>query len=259
MQQSLNKDAVQAATPLGRTAVHVIRNWTLGFLATAMMVAVSYIWLDRPIALFVHSRVQGYDLLEKVRYIRDALTPIGIIALMAVTLRGLTGRPLSRFPTVLVVSGISFGLAVMVKDELKWMFARTWPETWLGNNPSFIRDGVFGFFPFHGGVGYSAFPSGHTTTTCAVMTVFWLCYPRFRALYALVMAAVALGLVGADFHFLSDVIAGTFIGISAGWLGVTLWDAGVHPVRPEEAPPSARSAPRIVPKLQFGPCRTTIV
>jgi membrane-associated phospholipid phosphatase len=61
---------------------------------------------------------------------------------------------------------------------------------------------------------------------CTVMTVLWICYPRFRPLYALCMAAVAVGLVGANFHFLSDVIAGAFLGISAGWLGVSLWEIG---------------------------------
>jgi membrane-associated phospholipid phosphatase len=235
MQQLLNKGTVEAAIPLERTAMTSIRNWTLGFIGTAIMVAVSYVWLDRPIALFVHARLQGYDLFEKVAYIPDALIPIGVIALIAVTLRGLTGRPLSRFMTVLVVSGISLAIAVMVKDQLKFAFGRTWPETWLRNNPSFIRDGVFGFFPFHGGVGYSAFPSGHTAVICTVMTVLWLCYPRFRPLWALAMAAVAIGLVGANFHFLSDVIAGAFIGISAGWIGVVVWETGVHRVRPEAA------------------------
>jgi hypothetical protein len=40
-------------------------------------------------------------------------------------------------------------------------FGRTWPESWLGDNPSWIRDDVFGFFPFHGGRGWESFPSGH--------------------------------------------------------------------------------------------------
>jgi membrane-associated phospholipid phosphatase len=241
MQQLLNKDAVQAAASLERTAMNGIRNWTLGFLGTAIMVGVSYLWLDRPIALFVHARLQGYDLFEKVTYIPDALIPIGAVALLALALCGLTGRPLSRILTVLVVSGMSLALAVTVKDQLKFAFGRTWPETWLRNNPSFIRDGVFGFFPFHGGPGYSAFPSGHAAVICTVLTVFWLCYPRLRALYALTMVAVAIGLVGADFHFLSDVIAGAFLGITSGWLGVALWEAGVHRLRPEKPAGEARS------------------
>ena len=73
------------------------------------------------------------------------------------------------------------------------------------------------------------------------MTVLWICYPRFRPLYALCMAAVAVGLVGANFHFLSDVIAGGFLGISAGWLGVAMWEIGDRQVRPPAAGEGAGS------------------
>ena len=34
--------------------------------------------------------------------------------------------------------------------------------------------------------------------------------------------AVAVGLVGADYHFLSDVIAGSFLGASTGWMVTAL-------------------------------------
>jgi membrane-associated phospholipid phosphatase len=130
------------------------------------------------------------------------------------------------------LSGASLAVATVLKDELKFAFGRTWPETWIRNNPSFIRDGVYEFFPFHGGPGYTSFPSGHAATICTVMTVLWICYPRWRPLYGLCMLAVAVGLVGANFHFLSDVIAGSYLGISAGWLGVTLWEIGDRQVRP---------------------------
>jgi membrane-associated phospholipid phosphatase len=212
--------------------MHGIRNWALGFVGTVILVVASYYWLDRPIALFAHAQLQGIDLFGKLTRIPDGFALIALVALAAAALRGLTGRPLSKFLTVLMLSGLSLAVAVIVKDQLKLAFGRTWPETWVRNNPSFIRDGVYGFFPFHGGPGYASFPSGHTTAICTVMTVLWLCYPGYRALYALAMAAVAIGLVGADFHFLGDVIAGGFLGISAGWLGVALWEAGVHQVRP---------------------------
>ena len=103
----------------------------------------------------------------------------------------------------------------------------------MRNNPSFIRDGVFGFEPFHGGPGYVAFPSGHAVAVCAVLSVLWICYPRFRVLYALCMIAVAIALVAANFHFLGDVIAGGFLGVSAGWLTVAIWEVGMRKVRGE--------------------------
>ncbi len=81
------------------------------------------------------------------------------------------------------------------------MFGRTWPETWIDNNPSFIRDGAYGFHWFHGGGGYKSFPSGHMAATCAVLAVLWICYPRFKPLYLLAGLAVAAGLDRRQFPF----------------------------------------------------------
>jgi membrane-associated phospholipid phosphatase len=211
--------------------LHPLRNWGLGLLATATAVAIAYFWLDRPIALLAHDVSQRFHLFQKLTLIPDALLPIAVVVILLVGLRGLIGVPLSRFETVLFVAGISLAIAAMAKAELKIAFGRTWPETWIRNNPSLIRDHVYGFFPFHGGGGYASFPSGHTTIVCAMMTVFWICYPRLRPLYALAMAGVAIGLVGANFHFLSDVIAGAFLGISVGWISVALWESGTRWVR----------------------------
>ena len=113
----------------------------------------------------------------------------------------------------------------MIKDQLKFIFGRTWPETWVQDNPSFIRDGVYGFHFMHGGGGYQSFPSGHMAATCAVISVLWVWYPRSRWLGAFAAIAVGAGLVGANYHFLSDVIAGAFVGISTGWLANAIWNA----------------------------------
>jgi membrane-associated phospholipid phosphatase len=213
-----------------------LQKWSLWLGITASADMASYFWLDRPIALFSHEQLHQYNLFAKLTQIPEFISPIVIIAFAAIGLWALSGRPLSRIQTAVVLAAASLAVAAAVKDQLKFVFGRTWPETWVRNNPSFIRDGVYGFNPFHGGPEYAAFPSGHTTAICAVMSVLWICYPRFRLLYAICIAAVAIGLVGADFHFLGDVIAGAFLGISTGWLTVVLWELGHRPVCPETAP-----------------------
>jgi membrane-associated phospholipid phosphatase len=234
MKPLLNEDrAQQATTRIEASCMNGLRNWSLGLLGTVIAVTVSYLWLDRPIAQFAHDELQGYRLFGKLTLIPDALIALAIAAFMVLGLRGFTTHRLSRFQSVVLLSGVTLAVAMIVKDQLKFAFGRPWPETWTRNNLSFIRDGVYGFYPFHGGGGYASFPSGHTTMICTVMTVLWICYPGFRPLYALGMAAVAVGLVGANFHFLSDVIAGAFLGTSAGWLGVSLWEAGERQVRPQ--------------------------
>ena len=108
--------------------------------------------------------------------------------------------------------------AIGVKDLLKIAFGRTWPETWTNNNPSFITDHAYYFAPFHGGIGWSAFPSGHQTVTAAFCAALWILAPRLRVLCIVMMLVVAIGLIGADEHWLSDVIAGSLIGWFIGVL-----------------------------------------
>jgi membrane-associated phospholipid phosphatase len=219
--------------------VNAARNWTLAFIATAIAVVICYAWLDRPIAELAHIVTSKYKLFERLTHIVDAIIPIVIAAFVILGICSLAGRGSKRLATVILLCGVSLAVGEGVKNQLKIAFSRTWPETWIRNNPSFIRDHVFGFFPFHGGPGYASFPSGHEAAICAVMSVLWLCYPRWRALYALAVVGVAIGLVGANFHFLGDVIAGGFLGSLVGAMVVTFWDLGVRPIRGSADPKAA--------------------
>jgi membrane-associated phospholipid phosphatase len=95
---------------------------------------------------------------------------------------------------------------------LGFAFGRYWPETWIDDNPSLIGDGAYGFHPFHGGTAYRSFPSGHTARILAVATIVWIGYPRWRWACVLSSLAVAAGLIGMNYHFVGDVIAGGFVG-----------------------------------------------
>jgi len=211
------------------------RNWLIVSVVMVAAVVVSYAWLDRPIALFAHTQTHDFALFEKLTRIPELIAPVVFAAFVLLGLHAFTGRPMAKPLTAIVLATVSLAVATAIKDQLKFAFGRTWPETWVRDNPSFIRDGVFGFNPFHGGPGFAAFPSGHTTAICAVMSVLWICYPRYRIAYALCIAAVAVGLIGADFHFLSDVIAGVYLGTLSGWLIVVLWDLGYRPMHESSA------------------------
>ena len=202
------------------------QRWLTALLLVTLAVVIAYQWLDRPIALFVHHQLphHGRNLFEPLTHIPDPLIPAAVIAFVVLGLWALAGRPLTRLPATVVGCSLSVTMVQAFKNLLKFAFGRTWPETWIDNNPSFIRDDAYGFHWFHGGGGYESFPSGHMAVTCAVLSVLWICYPRLKPLYLLAGLAVAVGLVGANFHFLSDVIAGSFVGISVGWMAVALFD-----------------------------------
>jgi len=142
--------------------------WASSFVAMVILVVVSYQWLDRPIAFFANAEFHGIRAFPWLTRIPEWLAPVAAVAFLLLGRRALTGRALSRPETVVLLCGLSLAGAVAIKDQLKFAFGRTWPETWVQNNPSLIGNGVYGFNPFHGGPGFASFPSGHTTAICAI-------------------------------------------------------------------------------------------
>ena len=43
------------------------------------------------------------------------------------------------------MASVSVIVAEAIKSHLKVVFGRTWPETWINDNSSFIDNGVYGF------------------------------------------------------------------------------------------------------------------
>jgi membrane-associated phospholipid phosphatase len=208
-----------------RDAIRGLFIWFTSLMVTAIIVAISFQWLDRPIALLAHRGPSASNdgLWAWLTHIPNPLIPLALIAFVVLGVRALLGRPLSNHQAVAFICSLSVIITETAKDQLKFLFGRTWPETWTGNNPSFIRDGVYGFNFLHGGGGYQSFPSGHMGAACAVLSVLWICYPQLKLLWLFGGLAVGAALVGGNYHFLSDVIAGAFLGISGGWLVWSIW------------------------------------
>ena len=205
-----------------------LQKWIACSVLTVVLVVISYLWIDRPVALLAHDAhrlvISGLP-----RQIPVVAAPLAGMVLLVLAMRALMRRPLTRPYVVLLLCALSFFVAEGLQVYLKKAFGRTWPESWMGPNISFIRDGVYGFNPFHGGPVYTSFPSGHTAVLCAVVAVLWVCYPKFRPLYVVCVLVTAVSLIASNFHFVSDVIAGIFLGTSIGWITMAMWRAGVDP------------------------------
>ena len=198
------------------------RRWLGGVLLLVVGVAGCILFVDRPVADFVHARLATQrPLFAALTHIVDPAPVFASLVLVWTLSQIARGRTMSGLEDVLLRTAVSVCAAVLVKDQLKWAFGRTWPETWTNNNPSWIGNGVYGFFPFHGGQGWFSFPSGHTTVICAVTSVLWLHWPRGRPLYAAAALAVTVGLLGADYHWVSDILAGAALGTTVGLVSAT--------------------------------------
>jgi membrane-associated phospholipid phosphatase len=178
-----------------------------------LVVVLCYFFVDRQVAWFVQRHHFPHWLLQWPPRISDWLKDGAAVAIGLAVLWW-AWRPGGYLQRVLLAVSASLILTIALKSFLKWVSGRYWPLTWKGDNPSLIGSGDYGFHPFHYGVAYESFPSGHAAVMCAAMSVLWFAYPRGRWLYALATAAVCLALVGMNYHFVGDVVGGGLL----GWL-----------------------------------------
>ena len=127
-------------------------------------------------ALFVHDyfRHSHRTVVDELSHFPNPLLLLAVVLSVILGLRMILGRPLSQHQANTFVCSLAVIFTETIMNMLKLIFGRTWPETWVDNNPSFIRDGVYGFHFMHGGSAYQSFPSGHMAATCTVISVLWI-------------------------------------------------------------------------------------
>jgi len=195
-----------------------LQNFCIGLVIVAVVTIICYFWLDQPLAFFLHRNIADKTVFVWLQRLPVAFPLLSSFILACCGLWTLMDRPFSRVQSVALTCSISFISTSLITSQLKYAFGRTWPNTWIENNPSLIQNGVFGFNPFHGGLGFASFPSGHAAAICSVMTVLWWSCPNWRPIYVACVAAVVFGLIGANYHFLSDILSGMFVGTSVGYI-----------------------------------------
>ncbi|PKU22436.1 phosphatase PAP2 family protein [Telmatospirillum siberiense] len=209
-----------------RSAAAKVLIW--GF-ACAVLVGFSIAFLDRGIATWTHGHFHGVRFFVWLTWLVEPVPYLAAGTLAGLAVAMLCGwRPDARGRQILACC-LATLVALAFKEQLKYCFGRTWPETWVDGNPSWIGQGVFSFLPFHGGRGWASFPSGHTTAAAAPMSVLWMAFPRLRWIWAGFVLLVAAGLLGADYHWLSDIIAGAFLGTACG-AGMSALMRGAKPM-----------------------------
>ena len=178
-------------------------------------VVISFTHMDVPIAL--HFWRVG-------RFLHPLDTPFGatvvlslesIVTVGLVLARVVRGH-LSRFGESLAMACLASMCTYAVNDQVfKPLFGVP--------SPAKVLEGATHAFYFLGGSASSSFPSGHMVLAGAFSGVFMKLHrASVWPLTALLVLAAGLLIVG-DWHFLSDVIAGSFVGVSAGILAGELW------------------------------------
>jgi membrane-associated phospholipid phosphatase len=178
-------------------------------------VLVCYVWLDRPVAFFVyHHHINTIPIFRWLTYPPPEVQNWSALVLTILVVRRAWG-PFLRWQKVLLVACLSLIVADDFRISLGDVFGRYWPETWTHDNPSLIGTGTYGFHPFQRGDDIGSFPSGHACRILGFAAVWMIAMPRNRVLQIVVIVLcvpMLVSLVAMNYHFVSDVIAGSVLG-----------------------------------------------
>ena len=176
------------------------------------LVIVCYFFVDKPVAFFVHDH--GIPQTPTIKWLTEPppLVQGWAPLLVAILLATWAWQPPRLWQRTLVIACLSLIVADQCRESIGDVCGRYWPETWHNNNPSLIGTGAYGFHPFETGDDIGSFPSGHASRIAGFAGVFWIAYPRRRWLCLLIAVPMALSLIAMNYHFVGDVIAGSFLG-----------------------------------------------
>lgn len=178
-------------------------------------VLVCYFWIDRPVAFFVYRHhINTIEVFRWLTYPPPEVQNWSALVVTILVVRRAWG-PFLRWQKVLLVACISLIVADDFRISLGDVFGRYWPETWTHDNPSLISTGTYGFHAFQRGDDIGSFPSGHACRILGFAAVWMIAIPRSRTVQIAVIvlcAPMLVSLVAMNYHFVSDVIAGSVLG-----------------------------------------------
>ena len=174
-----------------------------------------YFWIDRPVAFFVYRQhINTIRIFRWLTYPPPEVQNWSALVLTILVIRRAWG-PFLRWQKVLLVACLSLIVADDFRISLGDVFGRYWPQTWAHDNPSLIGTGTYGFHPFQRGDDIGSFPSGHACRILGFAAVWVIAMPRSRTVQIVVLvlcAPMLVSLVAMNYHFVSDVIAGSVLG-----------------------------------------------
>ena len=185
-----------------------VQAWLLCLFACALLTTLSFVYLDVLVARHFWSLGRFLRPLNSAFGAAVVLTCEFALALALVLVRLVRGH-LSRLGTTLMIACLASICTYAFNDMVL--------KSWFGVPvPAAVMSGAAHRFVFLASPGTYSFPSGHMALAGSFAGV---CMSLYRVaiwpLAALLVLAAVLLVVG-DWHFVSDVIAGSFVGLSAG-------------------------------------------
>lgn len=195
------------------------RRWLFVLVLCAIAVVVCVCFIDRPAAELFNAHFRNTVVSAWIKSLLAPLVLVPVAALLFLLSAGcwlLSGRQLSTWTQVPLLCSWSTIWALAAEFISKKIFGRGWPD------PTYIENHLYGFRFIHGGPHWSSFPSGTATISAAIAATIWFAAPRLRLPILFLTVLICCGVVATNGHWISDVLAGAFLGASIGWMTVLL-------------------------------------
>lgn len=199
----------------------IVRTWLVWLVICVAAAAYCFAHVDVRLAVFCWKLGRFLHPLNRPFQASVLLSLETAVMLTLMMVRVIHGH-LSRFAETLVIACLAsicaYGINSLV---LKPFFG-------VSNPVAVVHGARHALYLFKGSP-MSSFPSGHMVLAGAFAGAFMRLYRRSIWPLAVLLAIAAALLVFGDWHFLSDAIAGTFLGVTAGMLAGESWS--VHDIR----------------------------
>jgi len=182
------------------------------------------VYVDHPVAEFLEKSFRHTTAgvwIEKIFLHADVLVLIPFVFMLGCGVWVMSGRNLAAWAERVMVCCWSMVFALLVTLVLKQFFGRTACEVWVFKRTDFSISGFEDFHILHGGAGQQGFPSGTASITAAVGSVLWMQSVRMRPVVVL-LAVLPIAIVSVNYHFVADIVAGGFLGVTIGMMTVRL-------------------------------------
>lgn len=174
-----------------------------------LSIVLSIHYLDNTIAVRVMHFLRSIRPLRKatenIPDILPYLVAVGTVIMWLIYIYRLHLKKNDVITQFLLLAAATLPAAYLLKTFFKFMFGRIGPRYWLH------RRGSFEFHLFHN-FGSGSFPSGHMTVFAAFGVAVLYYFPKYRRPVIILLILLGIALIGTDYHFLSDVIAGAYLG-----------------------------------------------
>lgn len=207
---------MESGMPVGNTgAVNTGTRYNSIIVAGVVPVALAVYYvmghLDTAVALYVQQHLYANRIWHRyTSLIPDALLLvvilITVVSFLLYRLRLSSGK-LDRLALMYKMLACAAPVSFCSKSLFKYVFGRITTREWLRT------PGEAGFHWFQGTESHVGFPSGHMLVITALAAVVCRLHPGWRSVSLPVLLLLAVALVATNYHFVSDVLAGAYLGL----------------------------------------------